>query len=65
MPVSKKSATCELTPVLDTFDHLIIFEVMWSQPVLEVGKQVVVPRSEIRALRRVVKQFPVEVLQQC
>jgi hypothetical protein len=32
---------------------------------LEVGKQVVVARSEIRSLRRVVKQLPVEMLQQC
>jgi hypothetical protein len=35
----------------------------WSA-VLQVGKQVVVARSEIRAVRKVVKQRPVEMLQQ-
>jgi hypothetical protein len=44
---------------------LVIVEALWLQPVLQVGKQVVVARSEIRDLRRVVKQLPVEMLQQC
>jgi hypothetical protein len=38
---------------------------LWSKPILQVGKQVVVARSEIRAVRRVVRQLPVEMLQQC
>jgi hypothetical protein len=49
----------------DTFHQLlIIVEALWSHPVLHVGKQVVVTQSEIRAVRRVVKQPPVKVLQQ-
>jgi hypothetical protein len=52
-------------PRFDTFHQLlIIVEVPWSQPVLQVGKQVVVARSEIRAVTRVVKQLPVEMPQQ-
>jgi hypothetical protein len=43
---------------------LIIVEELFSETVLHVGKQVAVARSEIRAVRRVVKQFPVEMLQQ-
>jgi hypothetical protein len=43
---------------------LIIIEASWFQPVLQAGKQAVVARSEIRAVRRVVKQLPVEMLQQ-
>jgi hypothetical protein len=39
--------------------------VLWSQPVLQVGKQVVVVWSEIGAVKRVVKLLPVEMLQQC
>jgi hypothetical protein len=35
------------------------------QPALQVGKQVVIARSEIRAVRKVDKQLPVEMLQQC
>jgi hypothetical protein len=35
------------------------------QPVLRVDKQVVVAQSEIMAVRRVVKQLPAEMLQQC
>jgi hypothetical protein len=49
-------------PLLDTFHRLIIVEALWSQPVLQVGKQVVVARSEIRTVRRVVKQLPVKKL---
>jgi hypothetical protein len=37
---------------------IIVTELLWSQPVL----QVVVTRSEIRAAGRVVKQLPVEML---
>jgi hypothetical protein len=50
-----------------TFWHLpsTIVEALWTQPVLQVGKQVVVTRRKIRAVRRVVKQLPVKVLQQC
>jgi hypothetical protein len=40
---------------------LIIVEALWSQQLLQVGKQVVVAQSEIRAVR----QLPVEMLQQC
>jgi hypothetical protein len=42
-------------PRFDTFHQLIIVEALWSQPVTQ---------SEIRAVRRVVKQLPVEMLQQ-
>jgi hypothetical protein len=53
-------------PRFDTFHQLlIIVEALWSQPVPQLGKQVVVARSEIRAVRRVVKQLPVEMLQHC
>jgi hypothetical protein len=42
-------------PRFDTFHQLlIIVEALWSQPVLQVGKGVVVTQSEIRAERRVV-----------
>jgi hypothetical protein len=44
---------------------LIIVEVLWPQPVLQVGKQVTVPQREIRAVRRVVNQPSAEMLQQC
>jgi hypothetical protein len=57
MPVSNKSATCELKHILTP--SIIIAEVLWSQPVHQVGKQVVVAGSDIRAVRRVVKQLPV------
>jgi hypothetical protein len=41
----------------DTFHQLlIIVEVLWSQPILQVGKQLVVALSKIRAVRRVVQQ---------
>jgi hypothetical protein len=53
-------------PCFDTFHQLLItVEALWSQPVLQVGKQVVVTQSEIRAVRRVVKQLLAEMLQQC
>jgi hypothetical protein len=39
--------------------------VLWSQPDLQVGKQVVVAWSKIRNIRRMVKQLSVEMLQQC
>jgi hypothetical protein len=61
MSVSKKSATCELS----FHQLLIIVEAPWSQTVLKVGKQVKVARSEVRAVRRMVKQLPVEMPQQC
>jgi hypothetical protein len=63
LSVPKKSSACDLNHVLITS---IIVEVLWSQPVLQVGasEQVVVVWSEIRAIRRVVKQLWVEMLQQ-
>jgi hypothetical protein len=51
-------------PHCDTF-HQLVVEALWSQPVHQVGKQVVVAQSEIRAVRRVVRQLPVEMHQQC
>jgi hypothetical protein len=45
--------------------QLITVEALWSQPNLQVGKQMGGAWSEIRAVRRVVKQLPVETLQQC
>jgi hypothetical protein len=51
---------------LDTFHQLLIIaEVLWFQPVLQVSKQVIVARSEIRTVRWVLKQLLVELLQQC
>jgi hypothetical protein len=53
-------------PCSDTFHKLlIVVEVLCSQLVLQVGKQVVVARSEIRVVRRVVKQLSGEMLKQC
>jgi hypothetical protein len=53
-------------PCSDTFHLLpIITEALWATSVLQVGKQVVVARSEIRSLRRLVKQLQVEILHQC
>jgi hypothetical protein len=53
-------------PCFDSFyQFLNIAEVLWYQPILQLGKQVAVAESEIRAVRRVVKQLPVEMLQQC
>jgi hypothetical protein len=51
-------------PHFDTFCQVIIIEVPWSQPFLWVGKQEVVAWSEIRAVKRVIKQFPFETPQQ-
>jgi hypothetical protein len=50
-------------PPFDTFHQVV--EALWSQPVLQVRKQVVVARSEIGAVRRVVRQLTVEMHQQC
>jgi hypothetical protein len=44
---------------------LIVVEALRSRTLLQVGKQVVVTQSEIWAVRRVVRQLPVEMLQQC
>jgi hypothetical protein len=53
-------------PRFDTFHQLLIIaEELWLQPVLQVGEQVAVAWSEIRAVSRVVKQLPVEMLYQC
>jgi hypothetical protein len=55
-------------PHIDMFHQLLIVaEGLRSQPVLQVStsKQVVVARSEIKAVRRMVKQLPVETVQQC
>jgi hypothetical protein len=63
--VSKKLATCKPQPRFDTIHQLlIIVEPLWSYPVLQVCKQMVIACREIRALRRVVKQLPVEICQQ-
>jgi hypothetical protein len=52
-------------PCFNTFHQfLIIVEALWSQPILQVGKEIVVARSEIWAVRMVLKQLPVEILQQ-
>jgi hypothetical protein len=63
MPKSKKSAACELaqvsTPSINS--SLLLKRLDLNQ----FFRQVVVTRSEIRAVRRVVKQLPVEMLQQC
>jgi hypothetical protein len=46
-------------PQIDTFYQLlIIVEKLWSHSVLQVGKQVAVAQSKIRAVRTVVKQLP-------
>jgi hypothetical protein len=58
-----KEVCCLCQPHFDTFHQLLIIaEALWSQPVLQVGRQVVVAQSEIRAQRRVIKQLPVEML---
>jgi hypothetical protein len=52
-------------PYFDTFHQLlIIVEALWSQSLLQAGKKLVVVRSEIRAVRWVVKQLPVEMFRQ-
>jgi hypothetical protein len=43
---------------------LIVVEAIWSQLGLQVYEQVEEVRNEIRAVRKVVKQLPVEILQQ-
>jgi hypothetical protein len=65
MFLSKKSAACELSHIFTPSHHLLIVEELRSQPVLQEGKQVVFARSEITAVRRVVKQLPAEMPQQC
>jgi hypothetical protein len=50
-------------PHFDTFYQLIIAEALWSQTA-QVGKQVVVARTELRAVRRMVRILQVEKLQQ-
>jgi hypothetical protein len=52
-------------PRFNTFHELIIIEVLRSQLVFQLGEEAVVAWCEIRAIRRVVKQLPVEMLQQC
>jgi hypothetical protein len=58
MPISKKSDACELSHVLAPSMKSL------SQPVIQVGKQVVVTWSKIRAVRTVATQLPVPMLQQ-
>jgi hypothetical protein len=51
-----------------TFLHLSfshIAQVLSPEPVLRIGKQAVLARSEIGTARRVVKQLPAQMLQQC
>jgi hypothetical protein len=64
MSVSKNFAPFDLSHVLTPSINSSLLLKSW-QPVLHVGKQVVVAWSEIRAVRRVVKQLPVEMLPQC
>jgi hypothetical protein len=53
-------------PRSNTFHYFFnIAEELWSQPVLQVCELEIVTGSEIWALRKVVKQLPVEMLQQC
>jgi hypothetical protein len=53
-------------PRFDNFHQLLIIaEALWSLPVFKVGKQVVVARREIRAVRRVIKHLLVEMILQC
>jgi hypothetical protein len=44
---------------------LIIVEGLWSEPILQVGKQVVDAWNENRAVLKVVEQLPDEMLEQC
>jgi hypothetical protein len=49
----------------DTFRQLfIIVEVLLPQTVIQAGEQVIVTHNNIRAVRRMVEQLPVEMLQQ-
>jgi hypothetical protein len=50
---------------LHTFSQLLIIaEVPWSQPVFQIDENIIVARGDIRVLITVVKQLPVEMLQQ-
>jgi hypothetical protein len=61
--MSEKSDCCLWDqPCFDTFHELIIVEALWSQLVRQVGKQVVVTRREIKAVRKVVRHLSVEML---
>jgi hypothetical protein len=60
----KQSAACELSHVFKPYINSLV-DALSSQPIFQAGKQVVVALSKIRAVRRVVKQLPVEMLQQC
>jgi hypothetical protein len=65
MLASMKSAACELKHVLPpSINSSLLLKHFDPKPLLQVGKQVVVAQSEIRVVRRVVKQLPVETLQQ-
>jgi hypothetical protein len=64
IPVSIKSTTCEFSHVLThTTNSSLLLKCCDPKPVLHVRKQVIVAWSEIRAVRKVVKQLPVEMLQ--
>jgi hypothetical protein len=64
MPVSKKSAACKFSHVLTrTMNSTLLLK--RCETVLQVSKQMVVTCSKVRAIRRVVKWLPVEMLQQC
>jgi hypothetical protein len=53
-------------PHFDTFHQLLIIaEALWSEPVLQVVKQVEGAQSKVRTVRMVVKQLCVQMLQQC
>jgi hypothetical protein len=61
----KKVCRLWAQPCFDTFHLLLIIdEALWSKPVHQVGKQLEVAQSEIRAAGRVFKQLQVEMLQQ-
>jgi hypothetical protein len=60
-----KEVCLKVQPHFDTVHQLITVEVLWSQPVLQVGKQVAVSWSEIRTVRWAVEQLPVGMLWQC
>jgi hypothetical protein len=67
MPVVKDVCHLQSETYFVKFHQLLIVEVLWSQPVLQLstGKQMVVTWREIRTVRRMVKQLPVEMLQLC
>jgi hypothetical protein len=58
MPVSKQSASCELSHVLTPSINSLLLKCCYPN-------QMVVACSEIWALRKVLKQLPVEMIQQC